>query len=178
VAVAFARSRRPFQRSQRRKTSWNIGPHGKVSHSSNTVSIFPIGAQALIDGQTIIRIRGELNMGLSSIAAAIDGFTRVAFGIGIVTENAFSAGVASVPDPLADIAWEGWMAYWTGTFYGVVTATISQDIPANVRVDIDSKAMRKIANTDILMGVFSTLEEVGTATVRAQFSSRILAKLA
>jgi len=130
-----------------------------------------------------VRIRGELQLLLSSATAALNGYTG-AFGIGIVTGPAFAAGVGSVPTPITDIEWNGWM-YWKAiplVSAGVIDGSAAADTDAitghtvQMRVEIDSKAMRKINFEET---VFAALEvtERGTAVLNWSFITRILTKI-
>ncbi len=56
---------------------------------------------------------------------------------------------------------------------GENTGTLSQ-----VRVDIDSKAMRKARTSDVLIGVTELGTEIGAATFQFLAQTRILDKLA
>ncbi len=180
--MAFVRrSRFPvMSRSQRRQTSWSSGPRGTAGpfSASNTVAMFTLGSQALADGLTLVRIRGEFNFFLSTISASLDGFLDVALGIANVTENAFGIGTTAVPDPRVDIGWDGWIYHYTGSIFGP-SATVDNSLgPAAIRLQIDSKAMRKIKSTDVLIGVAAVGVEVGTAVLQCHLETRILDKVA
>ena len=104
-----------------------------------------------------------------------DGF-QVAVGICIVSENAFNAGVASVPAPFTDIGWDGWMWHWQGTLAASST-TIDNTLGVTAhREQIDSKAMRKIKLGDVQCAVIEMVENV-TATMFAHIETRVLDKL-
>ena len=84
-------------------------------------------------------------MHLLTAAAAGDGFFG-AVGIGIVTNQAFVAGVTSMPEPFDEVNWDGWMWHF---FFDIrsVTATIGDGVNAasvSQLLTIDSKAMRKL----------------------------------
>ncbi len=100
----------------------------------------------LVEPFTIIRTRGFLGYGSDQSAAT--EFMIGAYGVGIVTETARAAGVASVPGPLSNPLWDGWFVYGTfgsevkfGTNVGVEPQWYS-------RQEIDSKAMRKLDGDD------------------------------
>ena len=179
MADRFSRgSARGLPSRTRRQSSWAVGPLGLVSRSSSGVSLFATSAQAQANGLTIVRLRGELLVMVTAGASVLDGFEG-AFGICIVSENAFGAGVGSVPSPIADIGWDGWFAYQMFQVK-VVTATIGEGVNAPsavARYEIDSKAMRKFKATDTVIAILE-VTEVGAATLAAQFRSRILVKIA
>ena len=156
-----------------RSTSWSLGPNGVIQRTATGSVIFAVGAQALSDGNTVIRTRGELLIGLSAATSAVDGYSG-AVGICIVTENAFNAGIASIPTPITDIVWDGWLAYqsFASKLYGPDlgrTATVA-------RYQLDSKAMRKIKVTDVMVAVLEATE-VGSSTLNMSLETRVLVKL-
>ena len=185
--VGFPRGR---IRSQRRKTSWGVGaatgtggtPEGDIS--SSTAVLATLGAAFTLDGITVVRIRGELTAWLKSAAASAEGFA-CAFGIGLARLPAFTAGVASVPTPLTDDDDEFWLYH---RFFGlhapdIIAGSASTDGDAQaatiscIRLEVDSKAMRKVDINDVLYGCIETTEG-GTAVMNWTFDSRILVKLA
>jgi len=129
------------------------------------------------DSVTIVRIRGSLTMGLSSVASALDGFSRVGVGLCIVSENAFGVGVTAVPSPIVDIAWDGWIWYNIGDLAAYTTTLTNSHGSQTKELQIDSKAMRKIKNTDVLIAVLETAAEVGTAVFNMTLNTRVLLKL-
>ena len=131
----------------------------------------------MVDGNTIVRLRGSALLYLTSVAAALNGFTRVALGIGIVSTAAATVGITAVPTPLTEINWEGWMFHWTGSLINIDN-TIDDSIGGGVvRIPIDSKAMRKINDDETLFGVVEVSGEVGTAVMGFNGSTRMLVKL-
>jgi len=162
----------------RRLTTWALGPN-----AVNTA--FSASGQALMTGislasqeaATIVRVRGTASFLLQSAAATAHGFAG-AIGFGIVTSEAFAAGIASVPSPVADADWDGWNYH---QFFDVraITATIADGVNAvsvYVRHAIDVKAMRKISSDDVYVGVIDVVE-VGTATMVVNVDTRLLLKL-
>ena len=132
-----------------------------------------------VDGLTAIRIRGEFTLGLSVITSINDGFLKIGLGICNVTENAFNAGTASVPAPLTDIGWDGWMWHQLlGEFRGFSTTPTGRGPLEAVRMPIDSKAMRKVKQTDVLIGVIEVGAETGAATILFSAVTRVLDKIA
>ena len=170
------RSHTRFPRTgARRKTSWVLGPNGNTGTVSGSVTtVIATGLQAVDAGLTIARIRGQLNVQLIN-AGALEGF-EWAFGLGIVSENAAGVGVTAVPAPLTDIGWDGWMVHQIGRCLAPTTVTNAGNPasgPLRQSIMIDSKAMRKFRETDVLVGVFQFVETV-TATIVGDFNSRVL----
>ena len=165
-------------RAPRRQSSWENGPSGAVAITADGDTLFGVAQEATEDGLTIIRTRGEMNMGLSVITGSLDGFPRAAFGLCIVNQNAAGVGVTAIPSPLDDITWDGWFVHWVGSLFGVSATEGNAEGFAVVRVPIDSKAMRKLKSTDNVVGVFAVSDEVGTAQLNAILNCRILVKIA
>ena len=153
-----------------------MGPSGLVTQTAAGSALFTIVAQALNDGLTIIRTRGELLISLQTADAIGSGFTRIGVGIGIVSENAFGTGVGAVPTPLTDIAWDGWLWYWMGALMSVETPATS-GVGTTARIVIDSKAMRKIKESDGVVAVIQSEAEIGAVTLKAFLTTRMLSKI-
>ena len=101
----------------------------------------------MTDDLTIVRLRGSLVLGLESATAINDGFDVVSAGICNVTENAFGAGVTAIPDPIADIAWDGWLWHWDGSLMALKVAALGDAGLSNIGayvVPIDNKAVRNL----------------------------------
>jgi len=176
--VAHQRGFQPRVRTQRRKTAWGVGPNATAQAS--TAALNPIawanGVVLQNDSEaTIVRIRGIMSLVLHVSSLAAGGFLGAA-GIGITTAAAFAAGVGSMPSPITELDWDGWMWHH---FYDVhsVTATIADGANAGAvyqRVLIDSKAMRKFRTDEVVFGIWENAEEIGTATVTIHANSRML----
>ena len=175
------RFRHGGQGSSRRQTGWSIGPGQgpgiQITAAGSTLWV--LGSQALVAGLTTIRIRGMLTVNLAVTTSVGDGFDSVMAGICIVSENAFNAGIGSVPTPIQDISWDGWMWHMIlGRFRGASTTEVARAPMEAGRFVIDSKAMRKIKSTDVLIGVLEAGTETGTSTLEFSADTRILDKLA
>jgi len=174
------RSQSNFGRSRSiaRTVTWSAGPNGlltAVGDSSN--NLFNATAVSASDNQTIVRTRGRLLLYLTA-AAGIDQGEIWAFGICVVTENAVGVGITAVPDPIADMAWDGWLVYEQGVLLAR-DATPLTDAPGPNSVqyiEIDSKAMRKLHESDSVVGVLANTEIGGSSTMSADLQTRILTK--
>jgi len=173
-------SRRGQLASSKRKTAWGLGPGSSAvtQVSATTAVIMGLGAQSTVEGATVVRIRGEFFAALQSVTAVGDGFIG-AFGIGIAQVAAFDAGVGSVPTPVAEAADENWLYH---RFFSCMSTSSAGETWANgisnaLRVEVDSKAMRRF---DVDRVLYASLEvaEIGTAAVMDMtFDSRVLVKL-
>jgi len=171
----MATSRFPRRNSQRRKTSWAVGPtsNGFQTITASAVTLMTLGSQVLEDGLTLTRIRGELDLFIRTAATIGEGF-HGAFGICYMAENAFGIGATAVPAPVADEFWNGWI--WHRYFNVFREIDPGANGSAFVRLEIDSKAQRKEKASDVLVGVLDTTE-VGTIVMDVTMRSRILVKL-
>ena len=132
------------------------------------------GVSMVLEGLTIVRIRGELLVTLDSVSGAGSSLTG-AFGIGLATAEAFAAGIASVPTPVSDDDWNGWM--WHQHFaVRSAAGTLLGLIAEGARYQIDSKAMRKTKDSDVLFAAFEATEVV-EAAVNVYLDSRMLVLL-
>ncbi len=169
----------PRARSQRRLTAWNQGTGGTgVLQLTGNASLFVGSAlQALVEGVTIIRLRGYLRAILTSGASPNDGFAG-AFGIGIASLAAVTAGIASVPTPITEQGSENWL-YWRAFSLQVMSATFADGVNANgvfFDYEIDTRAMRKFP-TDLAIYAAVEVVENGTAVMELWHDSRSLFKL-
>ena len=182
------RSRFPTT-SVRHRSSWEVGPEttgngGPQELSSSAVQIAGTAIQATEDGQTLIRTRGELLIYLKNSSSIGDGF-HGAFGIAKATSAAVLAGVASVPTPITEEAWDGWLYHRYFSIIGadpIATSTASTEALQNlattgaVRIEIDSKAMRKFDVNEAFYGCIEVIEH-GAGAMEWLFNCRMLFKL-
>ena len=73
-----------------------------------------------------------------------------AFGMGIVSAEAFAAGIGSIPIPFLDGAWGGWMV-WRSFSYRFEFATAAAVNFPGWNFEVDSKAMRKVTPNEVLV---------------------------
>jgi len=163
--------------SARRKKSWISGPGGTTGAAISGVAatILGGGLQLLQDGLTLVRLRGQFDLFLTTVTAAGDGFTG-AMGIGIVTEHAFGIGTTAMPTPIAEPDWDGWI-YWTPiSVHGPSTAANggSNADAAQQRFLVDTKSMRKLREDDVVFAMLQMATEEGTAVGEVRFDSRML----
>jgi len=150
-----------------------------VGSSSQLAGVF---VATLVDGLTLIRTRGDFLCYLRSAGAVGNGF-HGAFGIAKATFPAISAGVASIPTPIMEEDWDGWLfhKYFTILAPGpIAVATAAQEALQGataqaLRFEVDSKAMRK---SDVNEAFYAVVEviEIGVADMDWAFNSRMLFK--
>ena len=124
------------------------GKASAVDLAAATASLGP-SALAVSGPGTLVRLRGQVFLQLD--AGAVDERVLVCFGIIIVSNEAFAAGVASVPKPFtdadADWMWHGFLSVTSGAETGIVSDFLVD------RVLVDSKAMRKVKSSQTLIFV-------------------------
>ena len=162
----------------RRETDWGTGTGGTGVTSFTTSSSAFIGSGLIVTtpGVTLIRIRGILNCFLVGAPGTDgDGFFG-AFGIGLVEEPAFTAGITSVPTPITDDGSENWLYHkYVSVHHQDVSAT-GGHVTSDFMVEIDSKSMRKFPTTSRLYAAMEVVE-IGAATMDVFHDSRVLFKL-
>ena len=175
-------------RSPRRINDWGVGPGTGASAGGNQ-AIMATGPTIATQGSTVseeltlVRTRGELLLYLTSASAQGGGFFG-AFGIAKVSNPAFTAGIASVPTPVTEEDWDGWLyhRFFAVQSGGIIDGSVSADqdyvtsVSGVLRLEVDSKAMRKLDANDVIFGALE-VTEVGTASMNWAFNSRILFKL-
>ena len=120
---------------------------------------------------TIVRIRGSVNIQLD--AGAADERALVACGIGIVSTDAAAVGGASTPgvgeDPGYPWIWHQFM--WVSSLGEAAV----QPQALFHRVEVDSKAMRRVGLNETLIFTCQIVKVVdGTGTLDVEYGLRIL----
>ena len=147
-----------------------------MSVTGTAAAFLGAGILTTLSKVTVIRLRGSFLAYLSTVTAALDGFAG-AMGIGLVTASAFDAGIGSVPTPITEADWDGWMYHKFFACRGAAAGSLVASPGAIAfRDDVDSKAMRKF---DEDMRIYCSVElvEVGDSVINFDFDSRVLVKL-
>ena len=167
--------------SLRRKTSWVGGiatvPTNELTVAGSTSVIFSaldtrLSANASLGNAfTVVRIRGFLTVTPLSITSP--QFVTGAFGICIVNGEAFDAGVASVISPWTESFDDRWLYH---TYFQTMDVFNAAGVAwFGHRIEIDSKAMCKVENGDVMISVF---ENASADSVSMFNNFRTLVKLA
>ncbi len=171
---------RQFVRGARRPVTWAFGPSDAsnvISSTSSQLWTVAVADPEHAEEPTIVRTRGSGVLWLQTATAIGDGF-EVGIGLCLVTDQAVAAGSASIPRPITNRDWDGWL-WHTVEYVNAVTATIADGanaVGALVRYEIDSKAMRKWdQGAESIVGVLEATE-FGTATMRHRANTRMLLK--
>jgi len=167
-------------RGARRLSSWGFGTGGvtvtSVSSTSNTI----IGSGVALsteDKATIVRTHGRLVLSITAAAAAEDACIG-AFGVCLVSAQAFAAGAASIPDPQDDRHWDGWLLHQSyALMHRTATEDDVSDLLNTMSVNLDSKGMRIWGGNDTMVAILGNTE-VGTGpSLQVMWDSRVLLKL-
>jgi len=145
--------KRPVQGSKR-LTTW-VGPadQGFVSvTSSNRVligSFEPNSAGNNMIRPTVVRTRGSVAIApIVNIAADVD--VTGAYGLAVVSVDAFNVGVGSIPQPFDDADWPGWFVWRSFAFRWEHNASPTGRF-SSITQEVDSKAMRKVGANEIVV---------------------------
>ena len=141
-----ARTRAPV-----RQTLW-VGPADapSVAIPSNTSVLLASfdASGAGFDKPTIVRTRGVFGHRPGAFTADLS--YQGAFGIGIVSGDAFAIGTTAIPGPFTDSDWGGWFV-WRSFSYFLEFASGVGIMRGMEQLEIDSKAMRKIGPNEVMV---------------------------
>ncbi len=145
---------RGHRSSRKRLTSW-IGMADQLytpvpSNTKVLIQIFDPFSSAGIPRPTVVRNRGMVSIIPNQSGADLS--YGGAFGIGVVTDEAVAAGVASVPGPVTDSDWQGWLA-WQSFAYRLDFDTGAGKLLISNDFELDSKGMRKMGDGETLVMV-------------------------
>jgi len=140
----FARGR-PAGRGARLRKVWCAGTpfdRATMGVTQSVISSCAIAEAGALEG-TVLRTRGEVLV--TGDPNATTDSDLLALGICIVTDNALAVGGASVPGPLNDDGADYWLWHrYVPMDSAGETAVRADSISSIVRVEIDSKAMRRV----------------------------------
>ena len=145
----MARFRGRVTRGHRRLTTW-IGPppQGFLNVASGGATLLASFTPG--DPLTIVRNRGMVSVIPQATAADVD--IVGAFGIGVVTNEAFAAGIASMPELFSDADWGGWMV-WRSFSYSFDFKDSTGIFSPTWNFEVDSKAMRKMKANEVMVEI-------------------------
>ena len=135
-----------------RQTTW-VAPADQNTVSVASGASVIIGSFAPDDAgmlhPTIVRVRGEVSIRPNSFGAdvAISG----AFGMAIVSDDAFAAGTASIPRPFDDAEWGGWFVWQSFSNHVESIDQTGVVFPGSISYQVDSKAMRKVGENETMV---------------------------
>jgi len=141
-----------------------------VSLAAGTAAVTALAAQHL--PETLMRIRGEWAAAFSQVLPAASG-TTITLGLIQVPEGTGTTVLWS-PVTDGDAPWIWWDTF--GLLYQeYVTDVIQSSISSSARRVIDSKAMRKMRNTELqLVAENATISGLTAATIDVVVTARVL----
>ena len=168
----------------RRETQWGgstAGQTGRTALAAATAALFSRFSAAQFDviGSPLTTVRNHGQLSVESDQSVAGETVQGAIGLAIVSEPAAAAGIGSIPTPITESDWDGWLMWmpFSHTMQFVQQDATGVQIvqPSNSIFNYDSKAMRKIQDQESL--VFVIENENATAGLLFTWYSRTLFKL-
>ena len=135
--------------------------------------LYTVGLATVTGALTIVRTRGVFSV-RAAAAAVGNSITRGAFGIILVSTDAFAAGVGSVPGPISD-DFNDW--YVWAPFTLLHDDTTPSDSPHVTTVQFDSRGMRKSKFGQVAVAVLEVESDLAGTALDSAFSMRNQVKL-
>ena len=177
--MARSRGSFPARRATRNPTDWIIGPDTNTLSTMQLTAagkLLSVGIAPTIGKLTVIRTRGDWHLEVLRTQGASEG-VLLAMGIAVFTSDAFAIGPTAVPGPITDMEWNGWLWHQFVSVDSTGAASqVALDNDTFFHGQIDSKAMRKIDETQVMALCFEFADEVGTVTATLRFQTRMLSK--
>lgn len=167
---------RGHARGPRQRKHWHsLGTNILVEMTGN--GTFLLGSFTAGGGEpfTFLRGLGELVIGPDEAGIVIGDSARVTVGLGIVSADAVVVGASAVPDPAdePDYPWLWWYASHLLFISGSASNTSTVGLESS-RVEISTKAMRKVGPRESLVMVAQYEDLVGTPPLDVVASMRFL----
>ena len=162
------------QRSSGVSREWVVGPGGTGRQTSTASESIILGAglTPTTNEITVMRTRGLFDVSVQGRAGTDGDGMFGAVGIGKVTDPAFQIGITAIPTPITEAEWSGWLWH---SFFSVHDQDISL-APGpgyHQRIEIDSKAMRKLTSSEVFVAVVEVVE-IGSLTIAMYLDTRLL----
>ena len=157
----------------KRQVTW-IGPADQPYVAvASTVSVllasFDPNAAGLAK-PTVVRTRGQVSVKPEAFTGDVD--IVGAFGMCVVTDQAFGIGITAIPDPFDQAEWDGWFV-WRSFSYHLEFSTAENILLGSWDFEVDSKAMRKVGDNETI--VLMAQSQIGAFRISAPV--RLLLKL-
>ena len=146
-----------------------------VGGGSGGVEIITEAQFEQVPNPTLIRVRGVINLRGTAIGAA-EARGQITMGLIVVTQKAFTAGLASMPAPATDIS-SDWL-WWDTRTMVVQSATADEDTALGINrlIPVDNKAMRKIEMNQLLAFIVQNVSLNSSITTQVSGHLRVLIK--
>ncbi len=166
--------RRTRTSSSRRQVTWVGSADQNYVAVATGANVILQSFDAFANGMekpTITRVRGQVSVGPQAGSADLD--IVGAWGMAIVSNQAFAAGQASIPGPFDEDGWDGWLAHGYFSMKLDVTTDVGRLLIDRVQ-EIDSKGQRKVSDNETI--VIMAESNTGAFDISLQF--RMLLKMA
>ena len=144
-------------RGVKRQTLWigSTSPQtGETALAAGSAVLFArVSAAQVSDVAPLTWVRNRGLFSVRSDQQITSEEVHGAFGIAVVSEAAAAAGVGSIPTPITESDWDGWMVWQPFAHHMHVATAVGFSEPSAGRFDYDSKAMRKMADQESLVFV-------------------------
>ena len=126
-------------------------------------------------GCTLVRMILDFDI-FPATPGAVSGRQNFALGIGVVSDDAFTAGASGMPNPEvgSDYPVTGWL--WRKRV-AVFDETLASGVVTPVHVDRDLRAMRKLDRSSLVLMTFNGTAEGSPFAVTVMGTIRTLYKL-
>ncbi len=128
-----------------------------------------VGFALAVPAATIVRTRGVFR---ASVITAGSASTRIsgAMGMIVVSENAFTAGILSLPTPLSDTE-NDWFVWVPFVLHVDATDPSANDVFSDYVVNFDSRGMRKLKQGDVLAIVYEAAQSLAVTGTKLDLST-------
>jgi len=160
-------------RAPQRRMSWIGAVDAGELVLTGTQALLQSLTPSDIDAVTVTRCRGSIH--ITAVPDAAGDADVIAFGIAVVSSQAATAGGAALPSPAGA---PGYPFLWH-QFVPIrsAAATAASDLEAfNFRIEIDSKAMRKMKSVQETVALIGELTTNEFASVNVISGLRVLLK--
>ena len=156
---------REFRASARRVFAWSgVVVRTEIQGLAAVQSLGDISLGVTFGARpTLARVRGNW---MAHMVGSASESMIVGLGLIVVSTDAFVAGAASVPSPTDDLNAE-WVWHQLIPFGPSTGAEASTAIDQHARGEIDSKAMRKMNEAEVLGFVWDSIITAGSPTCDA-----------
>jgi len=158
---------RNFQRSGRpTDKAWLKIPSSSLSITS-AGTVIAAGVLNFTGPGTILRVRGDILFAFGGVTVALDEMT-FAMGLGLVSSDAAALGATAMPDPAAeaDYPWLWWKEFSMFSTFAIDGTGTDHSGQLQVRIPVDTKAMRRVKPGQTLVLTGQYVDVVGTPPVR------------
>ncbi len=171
-------TRRHMPVRAKRPTFWE-GTNFNMSITTGASVVSTLITEATLEQSpvpTLVRIRGSCLLNIIS-SAAVPSSTLVVMGIKLASSAAVAGAAVEVPFTQIGSDWIWWKAIPLVLLTGGSVASPNGDgLNSNTRVEIDSKAMRKVKLNELLVFVVENVVSESTTTVGVDGAVRVLFK--